>query len=307
MPYQSVILITGATGQVGNALLRLFPAALAPTRAELDLAAPDSIRAYLRAYTPRWILNPAAYTAVDRAESEPALAHAINAEAPRILGEEALRLGASVFHFSTDYVFDGTKPTPYTESDPTNPLSLYGSSKLAGEQALAATGARHLILRTSWVYAATGKNFLLTILRLARERAANHQPLNIVDDQHGSPTSAADLAQLTAHILSTNPGLQGNAGLYHATSTGHTTWHGFATEIVRQARLLDPATPYADPQPIPTSAYPTPARRPLNSRLDCTRLSDNLAYTMPNWRDSLAGLLPRILSNNPESSPVRLS
>ena len=304
---QSEILITGSTGQVGAALLRLFLEALAPTRAELDLAHPGSIRAYLRRHTPRWIVNPAAYTAVDRAESEPALAHAINAEAPRILGEEAVRLGASVLHFSTDYVFDGTKPTPYTESDPTNPLGVYGASKLAGEQALAATGAPHLILRTSWVYAATGKNFLLTILRLARERAQSPQPLNIVADQHGSPTSASSLAALTAHILTLNPGLTQPEGLYHATSTGSTTWHGLATEIVRQARLLDPATPYADPQPISTSAYPTPASRPLNSRLDCTRLAADLAYPMPDWRDSLSAVLAELHPGNPQTLATRLS
>ena len=300
---QSEILITGATGQVGAALLHLFPAALAPTRAQLDLANPESIRTCVRAAKPRWILNPAAYTAVDRAQSEPVVAHAINAEAPRILGEEARYLGASVLHFSTDYVFDGRKPTPYTESDPTAPLSVYGASKLAGEQALAATGASHLILRTSWVYAPTGRNFLLTILKLARDRAQSSQPLNIVADQHGAPTSAASLATLTAHILTLSPAPR---GLYHATSTGATTWHGFATEIVQQARLLSPATSFAELQPIPTSAYPTPAPRPLNSRLDCTRLADELGCTMPDWRDSLIGVLAQLYPNHPQPPLTRL-
>lgn len=287
------ILITGATGQVGSALLRLFPQALAPTRAQLDLASEPEIRAFIRHHKPRWILNPAAYTAVDKAESEPALAHAINAEAPRILGEEALACGASVLHFSTDYVFDGTKPTPYTESDPTNPLSVYGASKLAGEHALAASGAPHLILRTSWVFAATGKNFLLTILRLARQR----REMKIVADQHGTPTSAAALAALVAHILTLDPDLTQLGGLYHATSTGATTWHGFASEVLCQAQLLDPSTKFATLFPIPTSDYPTPARRPLNSRLDCTRLTSELAYTLPDWRTSLTTTLAELRSS----------
>ena len=272
------ILITGTTGQVGGEILRLFPDALAPTRAGLDLASESSIRAYIRQHTPRWIINPAAYTAVDKAEFEPQLAAAINAEAPRILGEEAQRIGATVLHFSTDYVFDGTKATPYVEPDPTNPVSVYGSTKLAGEQTLAATGAHHIILRTSWVYGATGKNFLLTILKLAAQRPE----LSIVADQTGAPTWSRDLAALTAQIIASNPT---QSGLYHATAQGSTTWHGFATEFLRLANV--PTTLL----PIPTSAYPTPARRPLNSRLNCDKLHQTFGLQLPLWQTSLAAIM----------------
>ena len=293
LPSEPTILITGATGQVGSAILRLFPGALAPPRADLDLSSPDSIRSYIRRTEPRWIINPAAYTAVDKAESDLDAAYAINAEAPGILGEEARAIGASVIHFSTDYVFDGTKPAPYSESDPTNPLSVYGASKLAGEQALAATGAPHIILRTSWVYATSGKNFLLTILRLAAEKPE----MKIVADQHGAPTSAASLAALTAHILSTDPDLQRNGGLYHATAAGSTTWHGFASEALRQAAALDPSATFARLLPIPAADYPTPARRPLNSRLDCTRLASRLGFTFPAWDVSLSDVLAEIYAH----------
>ena len=290
----SDILITGATGQVGSAILRILPGAYAPTRAQLDLTRESEIRAYVRQTKPRWILNPAAYTAVDRAESDRDLAYAINADAPRILGEEAAKIGARILHFSTDYVFDGTKPTPYSESDTTNPLGVYGASKLAGEQALAATGAPHLIFRTSWVYAATGKNFLLTILKLAHERAGSGQSLKIVADQHGAPTSARSLAALAAHILTLDPDLSRDAGLYHATSTGETTWHGFAAEALRQSQLLDPSARFEDLLPISTSDYPTPARRPPNSRLNCTSLREHFAYILPPWQETLAEVLAEL-------------
>jgi dTDP-4-dehydrorhamnose reductase len=284
------ILITGATGQVGGAIAHLLPGALTPTRAELDLTSEVSIRTYLRTHKPRWIINPAAYTAVDKAESEPAPAHAINAEAPRILGEEAAQLGASILHFSTDYVFDGTLARPYVESDPTNPTSVYGQTKLLGELALAATGALHLIFRTSWVFAPTGKNFLLTVLRVAAQRPE----MKIVADQHGAPTSALDLARLTTHILTMNPDLATLGGIYHATSTSETTWHGFATEALRLRKEADPATPYATLIPIPTSEYPTPARRPVSSRLNCARLSTNLGFTFPTWQAALTEVSAQI-------------
>jgi dTDP-4-dehydrorhamnose reductase len=275
------ILITGTTGQVGAALLQtLRPLGTlhAPTRATLDLADPASIRACVQAIKPRWIVNPAAYTAVDKAESEPELAHAINAIAPGILGEEAAKIGATVLHFSTDYVFDGSGTRPYKEDDPTGPLGVYGRTKLAGEQALAATGAAHIILRTSWVYSATGKNFLLTMLRLAKERPE----LKIVADQHGTPTSAPDLAALAAHILCLP---EPRSGIYHATNSGETTWHGFATEILRLAGSQTPVLPIA------TTDFPTPARRPANSRLNCDQLASTLNYRLPNWQASLAQLL----------------
>ncbi len=286
----SSILITGSTGQVGGELARLFPQALTPARAELDLASEASIRAYVREHTPRWILNPAAYTAVDKAEAEPELAHAINADAPRILGEEAARLGAAVLHFSTDYVFNGSGTEPWRETDPTGPLGVYGASKLAGEQALAASGAAHIILRTSWVYGATGKNFLLTILKLAGEKPE----LKIVADQHGAPTWSRDLALLAQHIVATTPDPAAVSGVYHAANAGETTWHGFASEFVRMAALPNPATLL----PIPSSAYPTPARRPHNSRLNCDKLHQTFGFRLPPWQTSLAAVLREI----PQSS-----
>ena len=246
---ESTIVITGTTGQVGSAILRLFPGAHAPTRAELDLTSESSVRHYLRNARPRWIINPAAYTAVDKAEFEPELAHAINAEAPRILGEEAKRLSAAVLHFSTDYVFDGTFDRPYTEQDATNPAGVYGRTKLAGEQALAATGAHHLILRTSWVYSPMGKNFLLTILKLAHER----DQLNIVADQHGAPTTAYELARLTAHLL-TLPAAP--PGVYHATAAGQTTWYGFASAILAQYAEAHPGEKTRHPDSHPHQRLP---------------------------------------------------
>lgn len=291
--FSGSILVTGATGQVGGAILNAVTRhpvgeVLSPARAELDLANPASIAAYLRQHRPGVILNPAAYTAVDKAESEPSLAHAINAEAPRVFAEYAVASAATLIHFSTDYVFDGTSPRPYVETDLTNPLGVYGASKLAGEQAIQASGARAFIFRTSWVFGGTGKNFLLTILRLARERAGSGQPLNIVADQHGAPTSAPSLAALALHVLANR---QLPPGLYHATSAGHTTWHGFATEIVHHARQLDPTTPLATPLPITTADFPTPARRPANSRLDCTRLTTSLGFNMPTWQKALHSVL----------------
>ena len=269
------ILITGTTGQVGGEILRLIPQALAPPRADLDLTDETSIRSYIRRHKPRWIINPAAYTAVDKAESEPQLAHAINAEAPRILGDEAREIGATVLHFSTDYVFDGSGNTPWREEDPTGPLGVYGATKLAGEQALAASGAAHIILRTSWVYGATGKNFLLTILKLAAQRPE----LSIVADQYGAPTSSRDLATLAAQIVARE---STPSGIYHATNQGETTWYGFATEFLRLANIRTKLIP------IPTSAYPTPAHRPANSRLNCDKLHQTLGIRLPDWQTSLA-------------------
>ena len=293
------ILVTGGTGQVGGAILQAFggQAVLTPTRAELDLGDPASIRSYLDQHRPRVILNPAAYTAVDKAESEPAQAYTINAEAPRALAEYARGSGATLVHFSTDYVFDGTSPRPYVESDPTHPLGVYGASKLAGEQAILsmiACGARAFIFRTSWVFAATGRNFLLTVLRLACERAASGAPLKIVADQHGAPTSATSLAALAQYVLANDAAL--TPGLYHATSSGDTTWHGFATEIVFQAQQRNPSVSLAAPLPISTADFPTPARRPANSRLDCTRLSTSLGFTMPPWQQALEGVLGQLRS-----------
>jgi len=284
------ILVTGAAGQVGGELLQcLAPLGdiLAPSRAELDLANPVAIETYLRESEPHWIVNPAAYTAVDKAESEPELAHAINALAPAVIGREAKTLGAKVIHFSTDYVFTGQGTIPWVESDATGPLGVYGATKLAGEQALLATGAEAVILRTSWVYGATGKNFLRTILNLAKAK----EELRIVGDQHGAPTWSRDLARLSAHILRSGTF---TPGIYHAAGSGETTWAGFADEAVRLTQLRLPEAKLARITPIPSSEYPTPAARPGNSRLNCTKLKETYHYTMLDWHDSLAQVLAEL-------------
>jgi dTDP-4-dehydrorhamnose reductase len=275
------ILLLGKKGQVGWELAR----ALAPLgevtalgRAELDLADVPRLIATVRALQPDAIVNAAAYTAVDKAESEQDAAFDVNATAPRVLAEEAKRSGALLVHFSTDYVFDGAKATPYVEEDPTNPLNVYGASKLAGERAILAAGCRHLILRTSWVYGPRGANFMLSMLRLARERPQ----LRVVDDQVGAPTSSRAIADATAAVLvraMASPGLE---GLYHLTASGETSWCGFARAILARAGIEIPVVP------IPTEQYPTPARRPRNSRLDCARLRAAFGVTLAPWQESLA-------------------
>jgi dTDP-4-dehydrorhamnose reductase len=273
------ILLTGPTGQVGWELARQLAGlgeVIAPGRPALDLADADAIRAVARELQPDVIVNAAAYTAVDRAEDEPDLAFAINATAPGVLADEAKRLGALLVHFSTDYVFDGTKVEPYTEDDAPAPLSVYGRSKLAGERAIQASGCRHLMLRTSWVYAARGRNFLLTMLRLGIERPE----LKVVDDQRGAPTWARDIAAATVQVLTDPPN-----GLFHLTAGGATTWHGFACEIMRLAGL----TPVV--HRLRSDEYPVAARRPANSVLDNTRLREAAGVVMPAWDESLARCL----------------
>lgn len=257
----------------------------------MNLASPDSIRAYMREHKPSIIISAAAYTAVDKAESEPELAAAINTIAPGVLGEEAAALHTPVLHFSTDYVFAGDGTKPWVETDPTSPLSVYGRTKLEGEQALAHSGAAHMIFRTSWVYGATGKNFFRTILRVARER----ESMNIVVDQFGAPTWSRDLARLVLHVIDkaasdTENTVQRLGGIYHACNAGETTWFGFAEEILRQASQYEPAVTFATLHPVPTEAYPTPARRPSNSRMDCSLLAAKLGFQMPDWRESLAAV-----------------
>jgi dTDP-4-dehydrorhamnose reductase len=273
------ILLTGATGQVGWELRRTL-APLGEVRAfdryGLDLADAPPIAAAVRAMQPDLIVNAAAYTAVDKAESERDIAFAVNATAPRVLAEEAKRIGAMLVHYSTDYVFDGEKASPYTEDDPTGPINVYGESKLAGERAIQASGCRHLILRTSWVYGPRGKNFFLTMRRLARERPE----LRVVDDQTGAPTSALAIAAATPRLLE-----KGTEGLYHMTAAGETTWCGFAREILKRTGL---ATPVAG---IPTKDYPTPARRPRNSRLDCSRLKSASGVQLAPWEAQLAEVI----------------
>lgn len=288
------ILLTGATGQVGGELLPLlsrFGEVIAPARDKMDLANAASVREAIRAVRPRWIVNPAAYTTVDKAESEPELAYAINRDAVRVMGEEARTIGAGVVHFSTDYVFDGAGDRPYVETDAPNPLGVYGASKLAGEQTLAASGAGHIIFRASWVYGARGKNFLLTILRLARER----EVLRVVADQHGVPTWSRDLAVMTAHVMARCEAkgepltdvLAQFGGTYHAVCSGETTWHGFATEAVRLAKEREPGVRFAAIEAITTAEYPTAARRPANSRMNTDKLASRFVWKMPDWRDSL--------------------
>jgi dTDP-4-dehydrorhamnose reductase len=293
------ILITGECGQVGEALIRTlapYGEIVAPTLEAFDLTDTEAIRRLMREVRPRWVVNAAAHTAVDKAESEPDLAFAINATAPRILAEEAKDIGAVVVHYSTDYIFDGTKATPYVESDPANPLNVYGRSKLAGEMALSASGAAYFTFRTSWVYGATGNNFVRSMLRLARER----EHLRIVADQHGGPTWSFELARLTADVIgqmerlaeqkacSLSEAVLPLSGVYHATGSGETTWYGFAAQAIAELQKHEPGTKLASVEPIPTSEYPTPAKRPLNSMLDCSKLARVFGWRMPDWRDSLS-------------------
>ena len=299
------LLVTGASGQVGGELVSILAPlgeVIAPTRAEMDLAKPASVQAFVRALKPHWIVSAGAYTAVDKAESEPDLAYAINAESVGVLGVEAAAIGATVLHYSTDYVFNGEGTTPYLEADHTGPLGVYGASKLAGEQALRASRASHRIFRTSWVYGATGKNFLLTILRLARER----DELKIVGDQHGAPTWSRDLARLAAHAIALP---DTPSGIYHASGSGETTWAGFAQEAIDQLKAREPLTNFAKVTPIPTSEYPTPARRPSNSRLNGRKLESILGWTMMNWRESLSHVLDELYPTamSPESKAAQES
>lgn len=286
------ILVLGSQGQVGWELVRsLLPLGevVALTRAEADLTQPDQLRAMVRSHQPALIVNAAAYTAVDKAESEESLAYAINAVAPGVLAEEAKRCGALLIHYSTDYVFDGTLDRPYLETDQPNPQSAYGRSKLAGEQAIAATDADYLILRTSWVYGARGQNFMRTILRLAAER----EQLRIVADQTGAPTWSRWIADATAHVVREAMRLRQNdqfsSGIFHLTSSGSTTWHGFATAIIESCRQSRPQERLAvrDIQPILTSQYPLPAKRPANSRLACGKLLGEYGVVSPDWRLAL--------------------
>ena len=277
------ILLTGCNGQLGAELavaLRSLGLVITCDRRALDLTQPDAMVAKMREVQPLIVVNAAAYTAVDRAESEPALAHAVNAVAPGILAKEAARMGALLVHYSTDYVFDGRKAGAYDEQDAPNPLNVYGLSKLAGEHAVIASGAAHLIFRTSWVYGTRGNNFLLTMLKLAAER----KELDIVNDQFGAPTWARDIAQATAAVLCRWHGASDAHRIFHMSSAGSTTWFGFAQAIfAREAtrgqslRLL----------PVGTIEYAAKALRPRTSILDCRRLQDCFDVVLPNWEESL--------------------
>lgn len=293
------ILLTGVTGQVGRALwqpLAEFGTVIAADRAALDLSQPGSIAQALDEIRPQLIVNPAAYTAVDLAEDERDLAFRINAEAPAALAAWAAGRGVPLVHFSTDYVFDGTGETPWREQDEPSPLSVYGASKLAGERAIARTGCPHLIVRTSWVYAVDGKNFLRTIARLARER----QELRIVADQFGAPTSARIIAGAVTGILRKQLAGQapfvGDGGIVNVSAAGTTSWHGFATAIVEGLKARGVPVVAERVIPIATSDFPTKARRPLNSRLDHGRLNAVFDVTMPDWQVALAEELDDFVS-----------
>lgn len=297
------ILLTGVNGQVGHELLHTLSVlgrVVALDRNQLDLSDTGAIRRVMREIRPDLIINPAAYTAVDKAESEPELAFAINAAAPAVLAEEAAELGAMLVHYSTDYVYDGTKSSPYVETDVTNPLNVYGKSKLAGETAIRAVGLPHLILRTSWVYGARGRNFLRTILRLSSER----EQLRVVSDQIGAPTWSRTIAESTVSALLNWD--ENNSGTYHLCCAGYASWHGFAQAIVQEYEALHEARGWpglkagaARIEAIATADYPTPAPRPANSMLDCTKFTGTFSEVLPDWREALAEVL-----NDPEFSPT---
>ena len=300
-----VILLTGKNGQIGGELLRFLPAlgeVVAPDRTQLDLSKPADICRTIRGVRPQLIINAAAYTAVDSAENDESDAYAINAEAPRLLADEAKRLGAHLVHYSTDFVFDGLKLSPYNETDETNPLNVYGKSKLAGEQAIRGSNVSHLIFRTAWVYANRGRNFLLTILRLATEQ----QELRIVSDQVGSPTCASDLAAATCKILSSickwnNGGFvfSGVSGTYHMSAAGQTTWYDFAKTILEKAGTASHGLTWLAVAtqgrqliarrviPISTEEFRSPARRPAYSVLSNSHLIQTFGVALPNWRTQL--------------------
>ena len=287
-------LVVGCTGQVGWELRHKL-VCLGPVTGvdypQVDFTQPDSIRQAVRAAAPAVIVNAAAYTAVDKAESEIELAMAINGTAPGVLAEEAKRLGSVLVHYSTDYVFDGAKQGPYVESDVPHPLNVYGRTKLAGDEAIQAVGGDYLILRTSWVYGARGNNFLLTMLRLARERAE----LRIVDDQIGSPTTSECIAQATAGILAqvlgpAAGGLKGRSGIYNLTCAGETTWFGFARALLTKSAASHGFT-VPNLIPITTGEFPRPAKRPANSRLRCQRVEETFGVVMPDWEEALALVL----------------
>lgn len=285
------IMLIGKNGQVGWELQRTLATlgrVVAFDRRQLDLSSPEQILERVREIKPNLIVNAAAYTAVDKAEEEPEIAMAINGIAPGILAEEAKNLNAAIVHYSTDYVFDGTKATPYTEQDETNPLNVYGKTKLEGEQAIQAVGAPHLILRTSWVYGFRGRNFLLTILRLARER----EELRIVNDQTGSPTWSRMIAEATAQILAQGDSiLTEKQGIYNLSAGGQTSWYGFTKIIL--THNTETSLRVKKLTPIPTSEYPTPARRPAYSVLSNEKLKKVFGLTMPDWDRALQLVLER--------------
>ena len=296
------ILLLGKNGQVGWELQR----SLAPLGEVLaldrqstthcgDLSQPERLAQTVREWRPDVIVNAAAHTAVDKAESEPDVARCLNATAPAALAQAAAEVGAWLVHYSTDYVFNGQGDLPWQEGDATGPLSVYGQTKREGEQAIATSGCKHLIFRTSWVYAARGGNFAKTMLRLAAER----ERLTVINDQHGAPTGADLIADVTAHAIrqvmaNSAPTL---AGIYHLVASGETTWHGYASHVIAQARHINPelGLRVSDIAPVPTSAFPTPAQRPLNSRLSTHKLQQAFGLVLPPWQQGVNRMLAEIL------------
>jgi dTDP-4-dehydrorhamnose reductase len=299
------ILLIGTNGQVGRALNSTLPRigeVTALDRQRLDLTRPEEIRRAIRNFHPAFIVNAAAYTAVDKAESEENVARAVNVEAPAVMAEEAKKIGASLIHFSTDYVFDGLKTSPYDEDDPANPQNVYGRTKLEGERAIQESGAAHLIFRTAWVYATQGRNFLLTILRLATQR----EELRIVRDQIGAPTLSSEIANATSKILAQICDTEGGpfsladvSGIYHMTAAGETSWYDFANAILEEGAKTPAAGPWLATAtnnlpliarrviPITTNEYPTRARRPAYSVLSNARLNRTFSLQLPDWRKQL--------------------
>ena len=299
------LLITGWQGQLARSLIgqaagRPEITALAVGRPALDLVARPSILRSLTDHTPDLIVNTAAYTAVDRAETESAAAFALNRDGALMLAEAAAAKGVPIIHVSTDYVFDGAKPSPYLETDATHPINVYGASKLAGEQAVAAANPRHIILRTAWVHSPFGQNFVKTMLRLAASRPR----IGVVADQLGNPTFAPHLADAILDLAIKINHLKSQDiqwGIYHATGAGETTWHGFAEAIFEHARAL--GLPAATADPIPTSSYPTPAARPLNSQLDCGKLAANFGIRLPGWRAGVETCVQRLSQPSIQGAP----
>ena len=294
------ILLLGKGGQVGWELQRSLAVLGNVTALDFDspehcgdFSNPQGVAETVRALRPQVIVNAAAHTAVDKAESEPELARLLNATTPGVLAEEAARLGAWLVHYSTDYVFDGSGERPWVEDDAPAPLSVYGATKLEGEQLIRQAGCQHLILRTSWVYAARGGNFAKTMLRLAQER----ERLTVIDDQWGAPTSAELLADVTAHALRQLLKRPEDGGLYHCVAAGETTWHSYAKYVLEYARQAQAAIKIkaTEVAPVPTSAFPTPARRPHNSRLNTTRLQTTFGLTLPHWQQGVARMLTEVL------------
>lgn len=294
------ILLFGKNGQVGwelqRSLVPLGELIALDARSEIlcgDLTNLAGIANTIRTVAPDIIVNAAAHTAVDKAESEPELANTLNAQAPEVMAKEAARLGAWLVHYSTDYVFDGSGETPWRETDTTGPLSIYGRSKLEGELAIIASGCKHLIFRTSWVYAARGGNFAKTMLKLAKERDS----LKVIYDQIGAPTGADLLADLTAHAIRTALHQPDVSGLYHVVAGGETSWHGYASFVIEFARQagVEIKVPTDAIGPVPTTAFPTPATRPLNSRLDTQKLQKTFKLYMPHWQTGVTRMLTEIL------------